>query len=165
MIRFRALVLAAVAGVAAGGCGSSPPSPPPRPAPPATSTDPVALVRWGYRPDPHDLGVRRGWSRGTFAARLVSVPHAADAWAVNGAAGHRAYAGSIGWYRRTVAVRGGRYVLRFGSAHYVATVWIDGRLAARHTGAYEAFAVRARLARGAHIVVVRVDWRSPAGQR
>jgi hypothetical protein len=164
MTRFRALVLTGAAAVAAGGCGqtAAPHSSPPAVVTPAR---PVTLVRWGYRADPHDLGIGRGWSRGTFGARPVSVPQSADPGPLSGPAGRRAYAGSVAWYRRTIAVRGGQYVLRFGSAHYAATVWIDGRRAGSHAGAYEAFAVRSPLAPGAHVVVVRVDWRAPAAQR
>jgi hypothetical protein len=165
MTRFRALVLAGAAAAAAVGCGPAQEPAAPRPKQTSAPERQVALVRWDYRPDPRDVGLRRGWESGRFVARPVSVPHVADPGPVSGAAGRRAYAGSVGWYRRKIVVRGGVYALRFSSAQYAATVWIDGARAAFHTGAYEAFAARTQLRRGPHLVVVRVDWRAPAAQR
>jgi hypothetical protein len=162
------LVVTAIAGCGGGsGAPATPAAPKPAQArhalqPPPT---PHTLVHWGYRADARDEGIRRGWAAGGFAARRVALPHVANGRVVTGAAGARAYAGSIGWYRRTIAVRGGRYSLRFASAHHRAVVWVDGRRRGAHTGAYEAFGVRARLRSGHHRVVVRVDWRSPARQR
>jgi Glycosyl hydrolases family 2/Glycosyl hydrolases family 2, TIM barrel domain len=43
-------------------------------------------------------------------------------------------------------------------------VWVDGHRLGSHIGSYLPFELRANLAAGAHTVVVRVDWRDPAGQ-
>ena len=57
----------------------------------------------------------------------VEVPNVANASPLRGAAGRRAYAGTIGWWRGVLGVKpAGRYEVRFGSVHHHATVWIDG---------------------------------------
>jgi beta-galactosidase/beta-glucuronidase len=47
------------------------------------------------------------------------------------------------WYRRSVniapAVAGERVLLHFGAVDFEATVWVNGKLAARHTGGYTPF--------------------------
>ncbi len=49
------------------------------------------------------------------------------------------------WYRRSIEapplVPGERLILHFGAVDYEATVWLDGRLAARHEGGYTPFDV------------------------
>lgn len=147
------------------GAAGAPARAAPAPARATSPPTPLTLVRWGYRDDPTATGLRRGWHRGRFRSRNVFLPHSPNGRDVRGPAGRLSYAGSVGWYRRTIAARGGRYSLRFGSAHHRATVWIDGRRVADHTGAYEAFGVRTRLRPGHHVIVVRVDWRSPERQR
>jgi hypothetical protein len=125
----------------------------------------ITLDRWRYRADPDNRGRDRGWGRGTFAGRSVQVPYSPNAGAHSGAAGRRAYAGAVGWYATDVdAPVGGRYAVRFESAHHKATVFVDGEEVREHVGAYEPFTARVALARGRHTVAVRVDWRDPEGQ-
>ena len=96
----------------------------------------------------------------------VSLPHVANPAPITGRAGERSYRGAVGWWRTTLAVsQPGRYEVRFGSVHYRATVWIDGRVACQHDGAYEPFACPATLARGVHQVVLRANWRLPDRQQ
>jgi hypothetical protein len=125
----------------------------------------VVLRRWRYRADPHDRGRRDGWADGRWTGRDVLVPNSPNANAHAGAAGRRAYNGSVGWYAREFdAPVDGRYVLRFESANYRARVYVDGHRVRRHTGAYEPFAARPLVRKGRHTVAVRVDWRDPVGQ-
>jgi hypothetical protein len=126
-----------------------------------------ALVgAWTYRADPHDVGVRRAWAANPPEMAPVELPHVANAAPLAGAAGRRAYDGTIGWWRGVLAVKpAGRYELRFGSVHHRATVWVDGRQLCEHTGAYEPFACPAQLEAGLHSVTLRADWRSPARQQ
>lgn len=125
----------------------------------------VALRDWRYRADPDDRGRDRGWARGTWRGRPVQVPHSPNATAFSGAAGRRAYAGSVGWYAREIAVPvAGRYALRFESAHHRAAVYVDGENVREHVGAYEPFSARVALQAGRHTVAVRVDWRDPERQ-
>ena len=96
----------------------------------------------------------------------VTLPHVANPSPVTGAAGERSYRGSVGWWRTSLAVSApGRYVVRFGSVHHRATVWIDGNVACEHDGAYEPFQCSATLAPGAHPVVLRANWRLPERQQ
>src|SRR5436190_2063934 len=48
---------------------------------------------WGYRGDPGDLGLARGWQRGNFSARHVHIPYVANAWPVIGSRGLRNFEG------------------------------------------------------------------------
>jgi hypothetical protein len=112
---------------------------------------------WVVREDPGDTGAARGFSRGGFGGRRVHVPFSPNARTLSAGS----YAGSIAWYRTGVAVSGGRYALRFESVNHRATVWVDGRLVARHVGDDLPFDVAVTLSRGRHRVVVRADWRDP----
>ncbi|MEY2517298.1 MAG: beta-galactosidase [bacterium] len=125
----------------------------------------VTLARWRYRADPRDRGLAAGWADGDWRGRQVRLPHSPNARAYSGAAGRRAYAGSVGWYAREIdAPVDGRYALRLQSAHYRARVYVDGRELRRHVGAYEAFSARPALTAGRHTLAVRVDWRDPRRQ-
>jgi hypothetical protein len=126
---------------------------------------PVTLTRWRYRSDAQNRGIAAGWADGDWGAGVVRLPHSPNANAHSGAAGRRAYAGSVGWYAREIdAPVDGRYALRFESAHFRAQVYVDGQLLRRHVGAYEPFSARAQLRAGRHTVAVRVDWRNPQRQ-
>ena len=125
----------------------------------------VTLREWRYRADPEDRGREQGWSRGAWRGRLVPVPYSPNASAVSGAAGQRAYDGSVGWFAREIeAPVAGRYAVRFESAHHRATVFVDGQKVRDHVGAYEPFTARVTLRPGRHTVAVRVDWRGPRRQ-
>jgi hypothetical protein len=125
----------------------------------------TALTRWTFSPDAADRGLARGWQRGGFSGRAVSVPSVVDPHDFKGAAGTRNYEGSVAWYRTTFqAPTAGTYALTFDSANFQASVWVDGHAAGAHRGSYLPFEARATLAAGTHTVVVRVDWRDPALQ-
>jgi len=125
----------------------------------------VTLRDWRYRADPGNRGRDRGWARGTWRGRPVQVPHSPNARAFSGAAGRRAYNGSVGWFAREIEVPvASRYALRFESAHHRATVFVDGQAVRDHVGAYEPFSARMALRPGRHTVAVRVDWRGPRRQ-
>ena len=119
--------------------------------------------RWRVTLDAADEGRRKGWHRGGFAGRSVTVPHVPNAKEITGTAGERSHEGSIAWYRTTVRVpRTAEYALRFESVNHRATVWVDGKEAGEHVGTYLPFEVRRRFEAGRdHTVVVRADWRSP----
>src|SRR5215217_861080 len=119
--------------------------------------------KWIVRGHASGPGQALGWPRGTFAGRTVRVPYSPNAGTVRGAAGLRSFSGSVAWYRTTFSVAaGGEYAIRFESVNHRATVWVDGRRVARHTGVYLPFDVPLRLAAGEHRLVVRADWRDPA---
>lgn len=123
------------------------------------------LRSWTLAPDPGDRGLARGWRRGGFAGRGVSVPNDVDPIHVKGRAGQRNYAGSVAWYRTSFSVPlAGTYAFSFASANYQAAAYVDGKAIASHHGSYLPFEGRALLAAGAHAIVVRIDWRDPAAQ-
>ena len=123
------------------------------------------LTSWTLALDPADRGLARGWQRGAFAGRPVSVPNTVDATLLTGPAGTRNYEGSVAWYRTTFpAPKAGVYALSFASANFQAKVWVDGHPIGSHKGSYLPFEGRAELAAGTHTAVVRVDWRDPAAQ-
>jgi Glycosyl hydrolases family 2, TIM barrel domain/Glycosyl hydrolases family 2 len=108
-------------------------------------------------------------SVGTSAAKAhsVSLPHVVNATGFTGARGVASYQGAVAYFRKRFTVPAtGPYVLAFGSVHHKATVWIDGRVVARHTGAYLPFAVRRTLAAGRqHTLLVRADYRDPLAMK
>lgn len=122
---------------------------------------------WVMADDPSDTGERDGWSQGGFPGQLTTVPRVANASTVTGATGFANWRGGITWYRTTLtAPRTGSYALRFESVHHIATVWLDGRQIATHTGAYLPFEVTLRLRGGIeHRLVVRADYRYPTRQK
>jgi hypothetical protein len=125
----------------------------------------TALTHWTLALDPGDRGLARGWQRGGFAGRGVSVPGDVDPIHVKGRAGQRNYSGSVAWYRTSVtAPVAGTYAFAFASANFKATGYLDGRAIVSHRGSYLPFEGRASLSAGAHTLVVRIDWRNPGVQ-
>jgi len=158
---FAALVVCvALAAVAAS--AQAPPS-----AAPATEgpSGRIALTRWTLALDPADRGLARGWPRGGFPGRAVSVPNVVDPIDIKGRAGQRNYEGSVAWYRTSIqAPTSGQYAFSFSSANFNATAYLDGKAIVSHHGSYLPFEGRATLAPGPHTLVVRVDWRNPGAQ-
>src|SRR5919197_405103 len=121
---------------------------------------------WVVRGDRAGRGMALGWPSGGFTGRTVSVPFSPNARHVLGAAGTRSFEGSVAWYRTTIDVaRDGDYAIRFDSVNHRATVWIDGRRVTHHVGTYLPFEARTRLTAGAHLLVVRADWRDPTAMK
>jgi hypothetical protein len=77
-----------------------------------------------------------------------------------------AFDGSTASFATNFAVpRSGDYAIRFESVNHRAVVRLDGRVVARHTGAYLPFDVRVPLTAGTHRLVVHADWRDPDRMR
>jgi len=171
-----AVCLLAALGLAAAGAGRARAATAYR----ATAPTPGALYRdgqtgryllggtWLYRGDPRDVGLRRGWWRDDSALagwRRVTVPNAFNAGNFSPASD----AGSIGWYRRDFVVPRGafpayvtagdqRWIVRFESVNYRATVWLNGHLLGSHAGAYLPFELDLSALRpGVNRLIVRVD--------
>ncbi|HEX2104587.1 MAG TPA: hypothetical protein VHF51_13110, partial [Solirubrobacteraceae bacterium] len=95
--------------------------------------------------------------------RRIRLPYSPNAGTVSGPGAEASYEGATATYGTTVRVPAtADYAIRFESVHHHAAVYLDGRLVARHTGAYLPFEARARLRVGPHELLVRADWRSPA---
>ena len=114
--------------------------------------------RWHFRLDNGDDGIRRRYmgQRSLRRWRPISVPHD---W--NGA-DRRLNRSAVGWYRRDFvpprAARGTRWIVRFEGAGHGSTVYLNGRLIARHRGSYLPFEADLRhLRRGVNRMVVRVS--------
>jgi hypothetical protein len=123
------------------------------------------LSSWTLALDPANRGLARGWQRGGFSGRSVSVPNDVDPIHIKGRAGQRNYEGSVAWYRTSVdAPTAGQYAFSFASANFKATAYIDGKAIVAHRGSYLPFEGRAQLTAGAHTLVVRIDWRNPGAQ-
>jgi hypothetical protein len=163
-----AVAASCVALGAAAAAAEAPPAVPALPGAPATTAGPggrVLLSRFTLAADRSDRGLARGWQRGGFPGRAVTVPNDVDPIHVKGRAGQRNYEGSVAWYRTSVvAPADGVYAFAFASANYAATAYLDGHAIVSHHGSYLPFEGRARLLAGQHELVVRVDWRNPAMQ-
>jgi hypothetical protein len=163
-----AVAASCVALGAAAAAAEAPPAVPALPGAPATTAGPggrVLLSRFTLAADRSDRGLARGWQRGGFPGRAVTVPNDVDPIHVKGRAGQRNYEGSVAWYRTSVvAPADGVYAFAFSSANYAATVYLDGHAIVSRHGSYLPFEGRARLLAGQHELVVRVDWRNPAMQ-
>ena len=121
---------------------------------------------WVLRGDRADRGEALGWAQGGFSGRNVQLPFSPNARHVTGRDGARSFQGSVAWYRTEFTVTTpGDYAVAFESVNHRATVWVDGRRVARHTGTYLPFEARAHLRAGRHHLVVRADWRDPAAMK
>jgi beta-glucuronidase len=118
---------------------------------------------WYERADPDDSGLKAGYHRLAGLAGWVgtTIPDASNA----GDFSEQSYFGQVHWYRKDFraprAPESTRWILRFESVNYRATVWLNGRLLGAHTGAYLPFELAARGLRPKRVnrLVVRVDGR------
>jgi len=122
---------------------------------------------WLYRPDTADVGLSQQWWRQTSTDGWtpMSVPNSYNAGDFSSASMN----GYVGWYRRDFTLPAGafpryvprafrRWIVRFESVNYRATVWLNGRRLGSHTGAYLPFELDlAHLRGGVNRLVVRVD--------
>jgi beta-glucuronidase len=129
---------------------------------------------WLYRADPTDSGIAAGWWRDTAAGgwARIQVPRSDNAGDFSTAG----MDGTVGWYRRDFTLPTGafahyvpaparRWIVRFESVNYVATVWLNGHRLGRHTGANLPFEFDlSNLRRGVNRLVVRVDNRIFPGE-
>ncbi|HET7046650.1 MAG TPA: glycoside hydrolase family 2 TIM barrel-domain containing protein [Solirubrobacteraceae bacterium] len=123
---------------------------------------------WLYRPDLSDVGIADGWWRNVAATdgwSPVTVPNAYNAGDFSSAS----MRGWVGWYRRDFTLPSGafaryvaagarRWIIRFESVNYGATVWLNGRRIGTHAGAYLPFEFDLNgLRPGVNRLIVRVD--------
>ena len=125
---------------------------------------------WLYQADPADTGIAAQWwrpsSRAAWAS-AVTVPNAFN----NGDYSDSSAMGSVGWYRRDFTLPPGafpayvptaerRWIIRFESVNYRATIWLNGRLIGRHTGTGLPFEFAlSGLTNGVNHLIVRIDSR------
>jgi hypothetical protein len=118
---------------------------------------------WVLRSDPNAHGTLKGWQAGGFVGSNVTVPNAANGNRVLGPGQKDSFQGTLAWYRTAFTVpEAGKYDIRMESVNHKATVWVDGREVAHHTGEYLPFEARATLAPNVpHTLVIRADYRDP----
>ena len=129
---------------------------------------------WLYRADTGDVGLSQGWWRNVASTdgwTTVSIPNAYNA----GDFSQASMNGYVGWYRRDftlpagafdryVPASGQKWIIRFESVNYRATVWLNGHEIGSHVGAYVPFEIDlSHLRKGVNRLIVRVDnRRTPA---
>jgi beta-glucuronidase len=133
----------------------------------------VLNTPWLRRLDPQNagLGQRLYVQHGTAGWSTTTVPNAWNA----GDDGNASFAGSIAWYRTDFRLpsrsRALRWILRFESVNFRATVWLNGRQIGSHVGGYDPFELdlSGASATGVNRLVIRVDNRrsvnDPTGAR
>jgi beta-glucuronidase len=128
---------------------------------------------WLYRPDFADVGLAQRWQNdgSTSGWSLVTVPNSYNA----GDYSNLSMNGYVGWYRRDftlpanafssrVPTAARRWLVRFESVNFAATVWLNGHELGIHDGAYLPFEYYlTNLHAGVNRLVVRVDDRRTAG--
>ena len=99
---------------------------------------------WMFQPDPAGVGVEEAWfSRPLAGAGLQEMPVPSSYNDLGTAAELRELVGVV-WYQRQVLVPASwledtRLMLRFGSVHYEAEVWLGGARVGGHQGGHMAF--------------------------
>jgi beta-glucuronidase len=122
---------------------------------------------WLYRADPADVGLAQRWqkSSSTVGWAPVTVPNSYNAQDLS----TQSYDGYVGWYRRDftlprnafpryVPASARRWIVRFESVVYSATVWLNGREIGSHVGGYLPWELDlVGLRPGVNRLTVRVD--------
>ena len=157
-------MLAAVAALAFAGCGGAGSSTVRvSDAAPSSLRPPAAIAldaaAWRSVPDPGDVGLRDGWSRGLpERGETVAIPN--DFNPTVSAAANR---GTVVWYavrfNGPPAVAGRSWNVRFDGVRRTASVWLNGRRIGASGEPYAPFSVPAASLRygGANLLVVRVS--------
>ena len=93
---------------------------------------------WDFCTDPDSEGEAAGWARGLPASRPIAVP---ASWNDQYLDLHD-YLG-LAWYQTGFDLpwgwEGRKICLRFGSVNYLASVWVNGKLAGGHEGGHLPF--------------------------
>jgi beta-glucuronidase len=117
---------------------------------------------WLFRLDPADAGRKAHWERRRSSAgwTRVTVP---NVWN-NGDPSAASMLGGVGWYRRDFALPSAsaalHWAVRFESVNYRSTVWLNGHLLGRNTGAFVPFQLLLKgVRRATNRLVIRVDSR------
>lgn len=128
---------------------------------------------WLYRADPADVGLAQRWQEepSTNGWTPVTVPNSYNARDLSS----QSFNGYVGWYRRDFTLPSNafprhlpasarRWIVRFESVVYYATVWLNGRKIGSHAGGYLPWELDLRgLRPGINRLTVRVDNRTGPG--
>jgi beta-glucuronidase len=128
---------------------------------------------WLYRADLADVGLAQRWQKGasTDGWTPVAVPNSYNA----GDLSSQSFHGYVGWYRRDftlppnafpryIPTSARRWIVRFESVVFHATVWLNGREIGSHAGGYLPWELDLKgLRSGGNRLTVRVDNRTGPG--
>ncbi len=128
---------------------------------------------WLYRADPADVGQTQSWQKesSTDGWSAVSVPNSYNA----GDLSSQSFNGYVGWYRRDFTLprnvfsrhvrrSARRWIVRFESVVYYATVWLNGREIGGHAGGWLPWELNlVGLRPGVNRLIVRVDNQTDPG--
>jgi len=128
---------------------------------------------WLYRADLADVGLAQRWQRQSSSDGWtpVAVPNSYN----TGDLSSQSFYGYVGWYRRDftlppnafpryVPASARRWIVRFESVVYRATVWLNGREIGSHAGGYLPWELDLRgLRPGVNRLTLRVDNRTGPG--
>ena len=112
---------------------------------------------WDFAFDEENRGVRENWQNGIPKQKKIQVPFSYETKAsgIGDPAQHE-----VVWYQRNFSFakkEGKRSLLHFEGADFQTEVWVNGKAAGKHTGAYSRFSfdVTALLQEGENSLVVR----------
>lgn len=112
---------------------------------------------WDFAFDEENRGVRENWQNGISKQKKIQVPFSYETKAsgIGDPAQHE-----VVWYQRNFSFakkEGKRSLLHFEGADFLTEVWVNGKAAGKHTGAYSrcSFDVTALLQEGENSLVVR----------
>ena len=112
---------------------------------------------WDFAFDEENRGVRENWQNGIPKKKKIQVPFSYETRAsgIGDPAQHE-----VVWYQRNFSFakkEGKRTLLHFEGADFQTEVWVNGKAAGKHTGAYSRFSfdVTALLQEGENSLVVR----------
>lgn len=112
---------------------------------------------WDFAFDEENRGVRENWQNGIPKQKKIQVPFSYETRAsgIGDPAQHE-----VVWYQRNFSFakkEGKRSLLHFEGADFQTEVWVNGKAAGKHTGAYSRFSfdVTALLQEGENSLVVR----------
>ena len=109
---------------------------------------------WQFAHDDADVGLDEGWFDGREFDRTIQVPYPPESPASGiGDTGYH----KVVWYRRECERPAGeRLLLHFGAVDFAATVWVNGRVVARHEGGHTPFTADVT-GTGPMVIVVRAE--------
>ena len=94
---------------------------------------------WDFAFDEENRGVRENWQNGISKQKKIQVPFSYETKAsgIGDPAQHE-----VVWYQRNFSFakkEGKRSLLHFEGADFQTEVWVNGKAAGKHTGAYSRF--------------------------
>jgi len=108
---------------------------------------------WEFKTDNDNVGEKEEWYKRfpTKDVNQTAVPSC-----LNTRIGMMEYFGVV-WYKKTFALDAEDIMITFGSVSEYAKVYLDGEYLGDHYGGFTSFSFKAKISKGEHTLVVRVD--------